>query len=531
MRRMASLDMDQAFLAFNLPVKIRAQDNVIIFYQENPHDEANAVFPVSRSAKNAVIILGGITIVIKGVASLGMRVYAVEDILQNPNYIFSTFFNSWPVVISQVIVILSGASDVFMNVVTRGTSTFKLMRRLFGLSKDRSEIVHFHCWYLTTAKYFVGFCGVSSAVTSSLAAFLGSNKLMTFFTDNFYVLAPVDSVVAIANFVTNISYRISKSMVNFKKLIDKELKYSAWGLLFCVIGCAAFLGSCFYGTSNSLRTFLNLFNLYYGNPDTHENLKSAMENLIYGITDASLLFSIVAFWFSQCAEMLAPLPEIKERHFTIPSDRAVTIYRYLKKNNPYYKNLSYFDHDYWYPEMLLLLGFSIMPIFIFGEMLGNFLASFNGCVGLIVHFFFPNTEKFNSAEKMIIGFLAAVLSTVFSKIYWDFNVVEWLNCMKVFWMSAVLKTMQHADIVRIGDLDPLQEVHEVCNAAIVAHAESRNLHQQGIFATSRSHLELTHHGYGVTDPNRVEEMDLCHLPVGGTPTLAVRCEISRLAQK
>ncbi len=445
------------------PVIAKVNCGYVIFYKPQLLPDQQKRAPISPYCIYAEMTITTLLILVKMVASLGSRVYGIDKLLYEPNYIFSEdFFNRWPYLISQTTIIYAGASDVFMNVVTRGSATRKLMQQLFGTSTKVKKNIFFNTGGRAFVKYSVVACGIASAITGSLSSFLGAVTLARFATDDFDLLIGIGFSVAIANFVSNISYRVKKSVRNLERLLNGELEYTLEKIGRCIIGTMATMGLYYFGTSESIRLLLRLFDVYHGNPDSQEGLIDEYEDWINGITDMSLLPSIVSYFFSQCAEILTPPRRIVDEHFSVPINQLRRKISALKRNTPYHQEVTCTQRDYWLPKLFSLFGVTLIPFFIFGEMLGNALTTFNGDNGLIIHLFIRNNDnQFNQNEMLGIGLSSTFLVLVSSLIYWDFNIIPWREKSNGLWVDSELKAMQHAGLYQPKEKDAYENLQDL----------------------------------------------------------------------
>jgi hypothetical protein len=366
-------------------------------------------------------------------------------------------------------------ADTFMNLMTRGSATAKMLRHLLGHPKAKSidalddKRLRDSCG-MRQAKALVMFCGGLSSVTASMVAFLGAVTLGHYVTDDIAILMTWGGLVAFANFIANISYRIDKSVENFASFVRGELKFSLASCLISLIGSAAFLGTCYYGTANAIRKLLSLLKIYAGNPDSGVGLLSRYEVAINLATDATLPFAIISYFFSSCVPMFPTknaLAAWTDQELCIPMDQVVRYVNLMKKSEHYSRRQRslYLDPDFWYFEALQLFCITLMPFFVLSSLLGNLLPTFNSSNGLIIHVFFKNVIDFSYAQKIVVALLSAVLTLVFSKIFWAFNIVDWFNQVEALWVKEAMRVLEHTGVFKPDEgLESLREAVYTANS-------------------------------------------------------------------
>ncbi len=454
---------------------VRAQGRQIIFRFVNR--ELGDVIEHPSNAKRVFFIsLLGFVMITKCVASSGMMVFAEKDLLENQHYIFwKVFFRYIPPFTTNSIVACTVFSDTFMNLMTRGSATAKMLRHLLGHPKAKSlalvddKRLRDSCG-MRQAKALVIFCGGLSSVTASMVAFLGAVTLGHYVTNDIAILMIWGGLVALANFIANISYRIDKSVENFASFIRGELKFSLASCLISLIGSAAFLGTCYYGTANAIRKLLSLLKIYAGNPDSGLGLVTRYEEAINWATDATLPFAVISYFFSSCVPMFPTknaLAGWTDQEVCIPMNQVVRYVNLMKKTERYTRRQRslYLDPDFWYFEALQLFCITLMPFFVLSAVLGNLLPTFNSSNGLIIHVFFNDVVDFSYAQKIVVALLSAVLTLVFSKIFWAFNIIDWFNQVEALWVKEAMRVLEHTGVFRPQEgLEALQEAINTANS-------------------------------------------------------------------
>lgn len=423
---------------------------------------------------------------IKVASSLGLRIYAVVDFLTNKEYIFySPVVSHIPKEGLLPTYIYTGFSDAVMNGATRGYSIYEMVAKWFAPKEDdvESDVEYDHegedenektamtcCsmvkkdglkttlmnqefWKKIVFKksmvYFVDGCGMVSLFSVSLTTFLGVVTLIGLATDNVYANIIPGILCAIANFLSNYSYRINKVNRNLAKLYNKELRCPTWyfELPIILLGSVAFIGECDYGVSHSLWKFFKLLGLYDG--DLDKDIHNIWKDLIYGITDFILGPAVVIFLLGQCCEMLKieKVPEEDDNNLILPYNKVYNNYkRYLRHEKKTF--------CYCCPPITLLpllvrvivvsLGYwATMP----GELLGNGILKFNGGAGLIYRSFTENPYA--------VGIISLVATLVNGYIYWHFNVNDWYYAVKKVFVMSVLHALKRLGVYSSNAADYL----------------------------------------------------------------------------
>lgn len=426
--------------------------NIIFRFQRASEASSPTIpAPTQGAARIFYHTMLSFVMVTKCVASSGMMVFAERDLLENQHYIFwKVFFRHLPEFSVDAIIACTVFSDAFMNLVTRGSATSKMLRGLlYGRSESHlSDVPGDNCW-MTLAKGAIMFCGGLSSVTASLVAFLGAVTLGHYLTDNIYLLMAWGSLVAAANFVVNISYRIDKSVENFVKVINGDLTFSYSHALVSIIGTIAFLGQCYYGTANAIRKLLDLLKIYAGKPESGIGVITSYENWILGATDATLPFAVISYVFSQCVPMFMPSKLVLASDQCQLSLSDVIKFVNLQKKQRADRSMCCFRRDEWYLEALQLFCVTLMPFFVVSVMVGSILPTFNSSNGLIIHALFSSHKDFTQLETLLIAVLSAILTIVFSKIFWSFNVVDWFKQVEQVWVSEALQTLERERLYTI----------------------------------------------------------------------------------
>lgn len=469
---MRSGSLERPLLSRRYNIDLKARRGRLYFCRGKPTD----LFKPDKSHSNcsASCLRGAeegssaFVITVKGVASLGFRIYIVRDILRNQHYIFSQdFFNRVPVWLCLTIIVLSGIADGSMNLVTRGVTTRKMIHDFFAPAtevvepdyfSDKSGLVYAWMWVVWA-------CGIGSSLFASQAAFLASVTLSEYVSDDLDLIVAIGVVVAIANFASNVSYRVKKGVRNYQRQLEGELTYSPLAIMVCVVASTAFFGQCYYGSTESTRVMLRLFNIYKGNPNAGIDVDERVESWITGFADATLPISMISYFYSQCFEFLSNEVPIKSEYFSFSTKQLRLIYNKLKETLPYFRDLHWYQKDVWCPMLMFTLGVTLMPFFIFWEMFGNALSIFNGCNGLLIHWFvhgkavfLDGKRVFSPVQKACIGMGSTFLTIINAAIYWKFNIIDWINNMQEIWGGVILEVLERAQLYSSNSDDAFEEL-------------------------------------------------------------------------
>ncbi len=419
----------------NAPLKTRLQvkHSQIIISLVNIEETLG---PFSLSWRIAEGLTTSVLVITKCASSLGQRLYSLFDLFFNKHYVFSeSIFNPIPDPIKYSIIFLSALGDSHMNGLTRGSSTRRLVKTLFGMLSAVKKPSTFVTCRLMALKIFVFFCGVMSSISASLVTFLGISTLIGHATDNFWGKMIPGSFAAIANFMSNISYRVRKAIDNLRDIVNRKLRQpTKLEVLIILLSSGAFLGQCQYGAEHSMRNLLALLGIYNGDPDAGTDVDATYESWILFLADVTLPTSFVSYILSQSVSILSePPPDSeKERQITLKDMRLAYI-RKIKSSEEYLK-YSCCHPVRWLPPFTGLFMVTLGNFFIFFEMLGNALSTFNGTNGLIVRWFTDN--------HWVVGPVSLILVFTNSLIYWKYNIIGWKDTMIHMYVMSQLWSLR-----------------------------------------------------------------------------------------
>ena len=429
----------------HIDILFRGKDTVIRITSE----------PVRLPYTITVHVISIFLILIKVASSLGLRIYGLVDFLTNKDYIFyDPIVSHVPEKLLMPTYVYSGLADGFMNGWTRGYSIYEMVAKQFSSQKinddhrkirtqdefqqmtwrdilrEKGMLKVLNVYTRKPVHHIIYIFGIFAVLSSSVTYFLGIATLMELVTTNVYAIIIPSIIAVIVNYFSQISYRIKKAIDSLNEIYNGALRRPTWWeIIVILLGSVAFLGNCDYGVSHSLRKFFALINCYHGNPDTHEGEEAFWENIIYGITNTTLVPGIFIFLLAQCCQML------KTKKVAAPASGSIIVpYEVIQSN--FYKG----SNAYCCPPIvivplltrILIVGFNYFLIA--GEMIGNGLLSFNGCTGLIFRLVTENPYA--------IGITALLATLVTSYIYWHFNIPDWIYGVKKVFVSAVIYSIK-----------------------------------------------------------------------------------------
>ncbi len=383
-------------------------------------------------------------VLLKVLSSSGLRLYGMEDYFFNKDYLlYDSVVSKVPDWLRVFLIVYGVFADGHMNGLTRGPSTYNMVSNWFhkpeeatakaSRGKCANGCIRFGSWVMNIS-------GVIATIAASLSTFLGVVTVCAYLTDDETLLLFIGIVCAVANFGTTISYRFRKAADNFTKMWEGKLRFPKWWeAVIGLLSTAAFVGLCDYGTSHSIRKFLDLVNWYEGDPDTHQKINPYWENIIYGITNFTLPPSALTYLFGQFCEMLAKRKEITPglNSFTVRlSDVRRNFYAWLNSSE---SGLARSSYPTW-PTMIKIFGVYLTGVFVLGELFGNSLLMLNGCSGLLI-------RLFDWKNELLVGLAALGLALINIPVYWHFNIKDWWwNANKCF-ISAGMK------LTNVGETD------------------------------------------------------------------------------
>jgi hypothetical protein len=426
-----------------------AKDGRIYLHQYPRRSES----PSTPCKESTIWLTAAGLILMKLVASIGQRFYNVHDALNNKSYfLHDILFQYIPGALKNGVTIYVSMADGWMNGFTRGPATKKLVKTWFEDNKRERHRLNSNVERLEPlpkTKYrWVIFSGYLSSVTASLATYLGMATVVLKFTDNKLAVVTFSSFVGVANFFSNLSYRQKKAVDNFVDYTrDPSLRPEGHKKAAIYLATAAFTGQCFYGGCQSLKTLFESFHTY------NDQMKVPFMFLSF----LTLPSSVTTYFYAQGVTMMHKPRELPGAHLETGMFDLARLY-YREMSGAHGKKIlrPFSDESIWASTNLLFFGVVGTYLSIFGEMLGNGIGSFNGCMD----FGFTAGQGVQWALKksgasaidapwmswVSVG-VSCLLTSVFSWIYWRFNVKPWIENVKCMTAKCMVNSLCDAGIL------------------------------------------------------------------------------------